>query len=106
MSSKRLNLRLNVTRIRLQVLRCSPLSMSERRCSKNIPRAKSPIGILRRLSQLGKKMKTLYSESEGERDQQEVELDGPSTSDPSKPRDGASGFEAVEEEVVVEDVVE
>ena len=53
-----------------------------------------------------KKMKTLYLESNGEGEQQEVEPVGPSRSEPSKPRDGASGSGAADEEVVVEDVVE
>ena len=52
------------------------------------------------------KMKTLYLESDGEGDQQEVEPAGPSRSNPSIPRDGAFGSGATKEEVVVEDVVE
>ena len=47
------------------------------------------------------KMKTLYSESNGEGEQQEVE---PVV--PSRPRDGAYGSRAANEEVVVEEVVE
>ena len=52
------------------------------------------------------KMKTFYSESDEEGDQQEVEPINSSESDPSGPRDGAFGSKAAQEEVVVEDVAE
>ena len=51
-------------------------------------------------------MKTLYSKSNGEGEQQEVELIRLSGSEPSKLRDGASRSGAADEEVLVEDVVE
>ena len=52
------------------------------------------------------KMKTLYSESNGEGEQQEIELVMPNRSELSGLRDGASGSGATNEKVIVEDVVE
>ena len=51
-------------------------------------------------------MKTLYVESKGEEDQQDVEATRSSRSDASGPKDGTSEFRAMEEEVVVEEVTE
>ena len=50
------------------------------------------------------KMKTLYSGSDEEGDQQKVKPAGSSGSDPSGARDGVSGSGATGEEVVVDDV--
>ena len=55
------------------------------------------------------KMKTLYSESEGENELQDVvsaKLVEVTLAGPSSNKDGAFGFVGVEEEMVVEDVVE